>query len=675
MATLQTITVNLTFGQFIVGEQVTSGIAVSVVRATNPSANTISVDQPLVGSFDTGATIVGIQSLATGIISNATDTHSLDLLGLFGNVLPNNFSLSDFISNLNIPSLSSDPDNGIQISSTDTLPDLAATSSSFEKDVVSNPSAAVDPSLTETRKNPLQSTAKGGLATPNDRHTTNVANEPTDKFEAQYPYNKTYKSESGHLQEIDDTPGKERILTEHNSGTYQEYKPDGNFVTKVIKDNYTIVCGDDYVTVEGRATVHITGDCQLRVGGFLTVTADKGMNFVTKGDYRVKAKSISMESTSGDVNIKSAKDTKLTTAEKTSIKSKSNHIDSDEMTSIYSKQELVAAADVNVNLVAKNAAYIQAGENVNIKGADVLVDPKIEVPEIDTTTANITTLNAGRTNLKGDDAQGGNVINIKGNTSVTVNAPGAAAGPVPADESKGSGITFVADPDKAIEATDDDPVAAAAAIKEGIANGSIDPNDLNTPAPEGGESDNSPGAGDRKIVLKNGTITGVGNSPADNIRLSTHFQLGMLSKHALEAPSAVVAQHGLSVEQIVQNLQVLCQNSLEKIKGKYPDVIVTSGFRSAAAQKGVKYGAKDVSKHELGMAADLQFSRADRNQYYEIAKWIKDNVPYDQLLLEYKSTGSKMPWIHVSCKGSGNRNQVLTLYNGATKAQGLKNLA
>lgn len=677
MATLQTITVDVSFGEFKVGELVTSGIVISTVRAVNPTSKTISVDQPLIGSFDKSSLIVGIESQAVATILNVDDSNALDLLGLFGDVLPDNFSLSEFLANVVIPSLSEDPQNGIQITSTDSLPDLTATTSSFDRDVVSNPSAAFDASITATRTNPLSTNSKGGLASPDDRHRTTVANEPTDKFEAEYPYNKSYRSEGGHLQEIDDTPGKERLLNQHVTGTYQEMKPDGNFVTKVHKDNYTIVCGDDYVTVEGRATVHVTGDCQLRVGGLVTVTADKGINFSTKGDFRVKAKSINMESTTGDVNFKSAKDTLITTAKKTSIKSKSNHLDSEETTSIYAKQELIAAADVDVNFVAKNDVFIQAGSHVNVKGESILTGAKIEAEEINATTANITTLNAGSTNLKatGNDSRGdSHNLDVAGTTSASVTPPGSAAGPVPADESKGSGITFISDPDKIIEATDDDPEAAAAAIKAGIANGTIDPEEYNRPAPTGGETDSAPPSGNAKIVMKNGTITGVGTNPSDNIRLSTHFQLGMLSKHAIAAPSAVVAQHGLSVEQIVQNLQVLAQNSLELIKGKYPDLIVTSGFRSSATQKGTAYGSKKISQHEKGEAADMQFTHSSKAQYYEIAKWIKDNVPFDQLLLEYKSTGTGKPWIHISCKGTGNRGMVLTMYNGATKAHGLQNL-
>ena len=43
-----------------------------------------------------------------------------------------------------------------------------------------------------------------------------------------YPNNHVYESESGHVQEFDDTPGAERIHTYHRAGTFEEIHPDGS---------------------------------------------------------------------------------------------------------------------------------------------------------------------------------------------------------------------------------------------------------------------------------------------------------------------------------------------------------------------------------------------------------------------------------------------------------------
>ena len=52
------------------------------------------------------------------------------------------------------------------------------------------------------------------------------------------------------------------------------------------------------------------------------------------------------------------------------------------------------------------------------------------------------------------------------------------------------------------------------------------------------------------------------------------------------------------------------------------------------------------------MACDIQYPKYTNTQVYNIAVWIRDNVAYDQLILEY---GGNRPWIHVSHNRFGNR--------------------
>lgn len=711
MATLITLNVQTTFGQFEIGEVVTSGLVFSTVKAVNPTDKTISVDPPLIGEFKVNTPIIGSNSLAVGTIVNASESSALDLVTLFGNLLPDDFSFTDYILNIDTPDIDS-----ILLSTADAIgttgDSKSATVDEATDTTLANPSVAVDPSLTETRQNPLDPTAKPGSARPNDRYTTPVANEPVEEFKGEYPYNKVYVSEGGHLIEIDDTPDHQRLLEQHVSGTYREMKPNGNYVHKVVNDNYTIVCGDDFISVEGAAQIVVKGNCQLRVGGYLTVAADQGVNVSTKGDFRVKARSINMESTGGNITTKSAKDTIITSAEDLDIKSKANHIDSIQMTSMtvgeqfildakkisqHSTTDIALASDAKTSIQSAAETNIKSGAAVNVEGAGninlkapLVASSPIDTPTLDATTANITTLNAGTTNLKGTHNSPDDTTNIKGSTTASVTAPVAAEAavldaPVAAEESKGSGISFITNVEDFGMATDDDPDAAAAAIKHAIDTGIVTREEMDAPPEDGGESDNTPptdGSGEtydatnsgstggaakgaRAIVMSKPTIRNVGTRPPDNIRLSTRIQLSFVSTHAAATPCAV---SGPNSERIVQNLQLLAQNCLEKIKVKFPDMKVTSGYRNF-----VPKGGATKSQHLQGQAADMQFN-CSRRQYYEIAKWIKNNVPYDQLLLEYKSTGSKNPWIHISFKATGNRNQVMTFFNHKKNCDGLKNL-
>ena len=91
--------------------------------------------------------------------------------------------------------------------------------------------------------------------------------EPSSPSEPVYPFNHVYESESGHVFEVDDTADKQRIREQHRSGTFYEIHPDGTKVTKVVKDRFELVIGDDYVNVKGQARVVIEGDATTFIKG------------------------------------------------------------------------------------------------------------------------------------------------------------------------------------------------------------------------------------------------------------------------------------------------------------------------------------------------------------------------------------------------------------------------
>lgn len=89
-----------------------------------------------------------------------------------------------------------------------------------------------------------------------------------------YPKNKVEESESGHLTEIDDTPGHERLTRMHKSGTIEEIIPDGTKVTKVVGDNYHIVLKDDNVHIHGNCNIYVEGNA-VHKSDELTLLQDK----------------------------------------------------------------------------------------------------------------------------------------------------------------------------------------------------------------------------------------------------------------------------------------------------------------------------------------------------------------------------------------------------------------
>ena len=87
-----------------------------------------------------------------------------------------------------------------------------------------------------------------------------VAPDESPYTSAKYPYNHVHESEAGHIHEIDDTPGGERLMQQHSSGTFTEIHPDGSKVVKVIGDNYEIIAGKSSILVVGDATITYDGN-------------------------------------------------------------------------------------------------------------------------------------------------------------------------------------------------------------------------------------------------------------------------------------------------------------------------------------------------------------------------------------------------------------------------------
>jgi len=120
--------------------------------------------------------------------------------------------------------------------------------------------------------------------------------EPPTPFDAKYPYNHVITSESGHMIERDDTPGKERTHDYHRSGTFTEVHPFGTKVTKIVRDNYEFVLGDKYVNIKktmpesgtfdtGNLFVHIEGDVYEFVQGNVERQINGTLTEVVRGNH------------------------------------------------------------------------------------------------------------------------------------------------------------------------------------------------------------------------------------------------------------------------------------------------------------------------------------------------------------------------------------------------------
>ena len=121
--------------------------------------------------------------------------------------------------------------------------------------------------------------------------------------------------------------------------------------------------------------------------------------------------------------------------------------------------------------------------------------------------------------------------------------------------------------------------------------------------------------------------------------------------------ATIAVQNGMTVQAVCDNLKALVVNVWVPLKKHFPDAFMTCSFRKAGV-------GSTTSQHPKGMACDIQYKGISKSEYYVRAQWVRDNIKFDQFLLEYKTTGTGLPWHHLSYNKAGsNRGQVFTFMN------------
>jgi hypothetical protein len=101
----------------------------------------------------------------------------------------------------------------------------------------------------------------------------NVNMEPANQAAPVYPHNKVHTTKSGHVIEVDDTPGASRIHLFHKSGSYIEMVENGDGIVKVVGDSYDITVGEKKIHVGGKVTIEIGGNADVKVKGAVKLSA------------------------------------------------------------------------------------------------------------------------------------------------------------------------------------------------------------------------------------------------------------------------------------------------------------------------------------------------------------------------------------------------------------------
>ena len=200
--------------------------------------------------------------------------------------------------------------------------------------------------------------------------------EPETPYDAEYPHNHVYESEAGHIREMDDTPGAERIHERHANGTGYEIHPNGDKVTRVKKDNYDLIYGQQYTHIRGNQSTTTNGGVKVFVnaagaGGrdaltqyHYTIQVGKNANVniqVDKGDVNVVT-------TDGNINLKSGKDIVLDAAQGIRLKSKT--LDS-EQSGDWNETTLNKTENTTAHTLKSKTTDLDGKTSVNITGGRI----------------------------------------------------------------------------------------------------------------------------------------------------------------------------------------------------------------------------------------------------------------------------------------------------------------
>ena len=195
------------------------------------------------------------------------------------------------------------------------------------------------------------------------RITGGTWSEPETDYDTTYPHNHVMETEGGHIKEFDDTIGAKRIHERHSSGSAYEIFNDGTKVTRVKKDNYTIVSNDDYMHIQGTSRQTIAEGLRVRVNS-------KG---VSGNNYNIEVgqgSSVNVEVNGGNINL----------------------------TTVGTGQD---AGDININASRDLNMQIQRNINIDVVGAwtETVTQNKTESAKIHQMNAEEQDINGNTINL------------------------------------------------------------------------------------------------------------------------------------------------------------------------------------------------------------------------------------------------------------------------------------
>lgn len=426
---------------------------------------------------------------------------------------------------------------------------------------------------------------------------------------------------------------------------------DGHFSSSVTNDYSEVVGGIMRQTVAGDKRNQITGANVLDVKGNNTTRITGDNDFNVKGDNTSKIDGDSTESVTGNITQKYGGDMSVSIGGtlgygiegSAEFGSKGNlTVSSEGIGKFSAPTSIIAGNSIDVN--ASGNANLQAGGQARVVGDTASIGGNSVVIATADLTEPAPTISAG------SDSP----------SSQTVDTPPDREDADSADEAKVMEANDIVDSLTSIRQNPDYPNNA---LHESAEAGSISlvSHDQTTGAESAYNQYSSRNAGS----LNSFTEEEIGNFPNVSesnrrsdiqaitpdisvpsrhdtaAKISRFYTLGDL----LNAPFSHKIPSS-TYKTVVQNHIFAAYNVLDPIRERFPDVMITSAYR------------KNSSNHITGLAIDMQVKGRILSRHAEIAAFVRDNLPVDQIFLE--KSGSGKTHVHIRASNSGGAPTVLT---------------
>lgn len=128
--------------------------------------------------------------------------------------------------------------------------------------------------------------------------------EPDPAYAAEYSLNRVIQTRSGHVIELDDTPGAERIHIVHKSGTYAEINSTGRLAVGVKENSYEAVQGDRVIEIQGNARIFVKGNVNIGNDGDMNIATNGNLYLGAKGTVTIESVGGTTINSAGGVSVR-----------------------------------------------------------------------------------------------------------------------------------------------------------------------------------------------------------------------------------------------------------------------------------------------------------------------------------------------------------------------------------